>query len=1137
MQTPSTLRFSALFLLLFGLFATTSWGQTTIAEQDFDTGTSWNYESDVPFFDCNGGSDFLGIRDVSATILDFAPLNTNILSEQDLESPCGTSGEATISFPSLTTTTDISSYTNVTVSFDYDVEGYNANSDEAHYELFYDGVGQGRVVLQTGSTPGDDSEGSVSVNVPGTVNDIRLEIIIENNGGSGHSGFDNFLLEGTSSSGPTVGWDNTTSTENETNSPQTILIPVTLSNYSQNVDLDVAVTGGTAEAGDYTLNTNTLSFTGNGTQNVSIDINDDADTDDETIEITLTESTSTGIAISPDVHTITVLDDDTPPPAAITPGGYTEDFSGFDGSGFSPNPGAGQLHSDNWRVTGLGGPMNFGDTQTGGDFARGGSSGGVGTGGVYAFEVATGDDALGIQPGGSDFTPGEFTLQLENQTGGPITDLSISYDIYVYNDQNRANSFNFAHSDDDVTYTQESSLDYTSVEAEAGSPAWVLVSRSINLTGLSIPDGDFYYFQWQGNDDTGSGSRDEFALDNVSISSGSNPTLTASPSSISNLDYVENAGPSAEQSFTLTGTSLDNSNVTISAPTNFEIAEMSGGTYGSSITLNAYDGSATDIFVRMQASLMPGTYTGDIDITGGGASAITVSLDGEVTPAPTPSLTTNINAVSGLDYEETQGPSARKVFTLSGSNLDGTDVTITPPANFELSTTPPSGFTTSPIILESYDGADTAIDIRLVSALAVGTYSGDVTISGGGTPSDISVSLDGEVIDEVELNCDDIMTTAVIHCWDFNDGFRNGEDFSGAEPDQWSSPVSILARVTGNGRITHNFIEDEVAGFSGDSGNACSGSSAGQSFCPQGKTDEFPPNGNNGNFFILEFPTTCYGDLQLSFDARKSGNGFNSNTLEYSSDGGATWTEHSSSPFTPANNSWSTQTFSFSGITAVEDNPDFQVRITLDGGTTNLSNNRYDNINLESSQFLPVEWLSFTASQVAEQELVQLDWSVAWEEFHDYYEVQHSTDGIAWEALGRVQEDGEEILGRSPQKDYRFFHEFPQEGLNLYRIQQVDIDGAIDYSTIERVLFRGKQEDFRFAPNPTRDRLFFSWPSDRREQPVEMELISMQGQVFPLYRGLPPSQVRLTDMTAGMYLLVVRDESGTVVRRERVVVQ
>ena len=59
--------------------------------------------------------------------------------------------------------------------------------------------------------------------------------------------------------GPIVGFDNPTSTVNETNSTQTVQIPVTLSNYSQDVDLDVTVTGRSAESSDYTLNTSSLS--------------------------------------------------------------------------------------------------------------------------------------------------------------------------------------------------------------------------------------------------------------------------------------------------------------------------------------------------------------------------------------------------------------------------------------------------------------------------------------------------------------------------------------------------------------------------------------------------------------------------------------------------------------------------------------------------------------------------------------------------------------------------------------------------------------------------------------------------------------------------------------------------------------
>ncbi|MEM7054316.1 MAG: hypothetical protein AAF446_07170, partial [Pseudomonadota bacterium] len=86
---------------------------------------------------------------------------------------------------------------------------------------------------------------------------------------------------------------------------------------------------------------------------------------------------------------------------------FEEDFSGFTGTGFDANPSAGQLDSDVFIVTGFNsGTLDFGGSATSGDFARGEASGGVTTGGIYAFDIGAGNRTFGIQPGGNDFTPG-----------------------------------------------------------------------------------------------------------------------------------------------------------------------------------------------------------------------------------------------------------------------------------------------------------------------------------------------------------------------------------------------------------------------------------------------------------------------------------------------------------------------------------------------------------------------------------------------------------------------------------------------------------------------------------------------------------------------------------------------------------
>lgn len=192
----------------------------------------------------------------------------------------------------------------------------------------------------------------------------------------------------------------------------------------------------------------------------------------------------------------------------------------FAGGGFQPGPATGQLDSDAWEVFGPSdGDLSFGDTQTSGDFARGSHVGGTGTGGLYAFQVGgTGDAGLGFQAGETDMTPGGITLRLQNATGGVLDQVTVSYEIHVRNDQGRANSLNFSYSTDNVSYISIPALDYTSPEGADATPAWSQLDRQATLTSLAAAAGAYVYLRWSTDDVSGSGSRDEFAIDDITIS-------------------------------------------------------------------------------------------------------------------------------------------------------------------------------------------------------------------------------------------------------------------------------------------------------------------------------------------------------------------------------------------------------------------------------------------------------------------------------------------------------------------------------------------------------------------------------------------------------------------------------------------
>ncbi|UAM98463.1 T9SS type A sorting domain-containing protein [Polaribacter litorisediminis] len=132
---------------------------------------------------------------------------------------------------------------------------------------------------------------------------------------------------------PSIGFNDTNSSETETNITFTSTnIPISVNNYfGERIDINVAITGGTAEVSDYTFTSPTaLSFFADETQNITVDIHDDADTDSETLILTITETSSvTGLVIQQATHTLTIVDDEASEGAL-----FNADFS-YDNDGFA----------------------------------------------------------------------------------------------------------------------------------------------------------------------------------------------------------------------------------------------------------------------------------------------------------------------------------------------------------------------------------------------------------------------------------------------------------------------------------------------------------------------------------------------------------------------------------------------------------------------------------------------------------------------------------------------------------------------------------------------------------------------------------------------------------------------------------
>lgn len=150
-------------------------------------------------------------------------------------------------------------------------------------------------------------------------------------------------------------------------------------------------------------------------------------------------------------------------------------------------------------------------------------------------------------------------------------------------------------------------------------------------------------------------------VSDINIYTGTTPTLTVSANALTGLSYELGSGPSAEQSFTLSGVDLISRNISITAPANFEISLSSGTGFANALSPSVSAGSygPAEIYVRMVSGLAAGSYSGDISISSNPAEPKTVSLSGEVTTPPPP------DAPVALDATEITANSFRANWELS----------------------------------------------------------------------------------------------------------------------------------------------------------------------------------------------------------------------------------------------------------------------------------------------------------------------------------------------------------------------------------------------------------------------------------------------------------------------------------------
>jgi hypothetical protein len=198
----------------------------------------------------------------------------------------------------------------------------------------------------------------------------------------------------------------------------------------------------------------------------------------------------------------------------------------FAGKGIAASPGDGQLDSDSWMFAGFSdGDSVIGQNSSSGDLARGIHSGGVRSGGLYAFETSALNRVLGVQATGSDFSPGWIQLSIATSMAERLWELS--FDWWVFNDKPRSTLLQTEISIDGILFTALPAAEWTTPLLPSASPLWRRHSRLIGFDFDAATTN--LWVRWKVSDFAGSGSRDEFGIDNIRIHVGAVPVTVPTP--------------------------------------------------------------------------------------------------------------------------------------------------------------------------------------------------------------------------------------------------------------------------------------------------------------------------------------------------------------------------------------------------------------------------------------------------------------------------------------------------------------------------------------------------------------------------------------------------------------------------------
>jgi hypothetical protein len=322
------------------------------------------------------------------------------------------------------------------------------------------------------------------------------------------------------------------------------------------------------------------------------------------------------------------------------------------------------------------------------------------------------------------------------------------------------------------------------------------------------------------------------------------------------------------------------------------------------------------------------------------------------------------------------------------------------------------------------------------------------------------------------------------------------------------------------------------------SGTAASNAWGGTGFTSASLTDAVTA----GKFFSFTIKANAGYVISLTeigaANYRRSGTGPNKLTIQYSVDGAnftdiTTYDPVGSITNATGNSKSAVALTGFADLQNVDENTTITFRYvpygaSLATGTFYINNiSATEDLIIKGDAVLPVELTAFTAT--ATDKGTALAWATASEENNRAFEVQRSANGRDFETIATVAGAGTTYEAQN----YNYLDAQPLNGVNYYRLKQVDFDGSFELHRVVAVLFATKGNAVAVLPTEvtTQFDLVFG---EALTTDAQVQIYNFGGQLLHSETVAAGNQRQTIDaaaLAAGIYVVRVQNNGvSTAVR-------